>query len=73
MKKLINTIQVLENVKNAKEKMVNEAEELGMDSADITNTELSCISALLSDIAMSLAIIADHYMDMMKEVTINDR
>lgn len=46
--------------------MVNEAEELGMESADITNTELSCISALLSDIAMSLAIIADHYTDMKK-------
>lgn len=71
--KLESTIIALTKVKEAKEKMVNEAEELGMDSADITNTELSCISALLSDIAMSLAIIADHYMDMKKEVTINDR
>lgn len=52
---------------------VKEAEEFGMDSADITNTELSCISALLSDIAMSLAIIADHYTDTKKEVKINDR
>lgn len=60
MKKLNNTIQVLENVKNAKEKLMKEVES-GIDSADITNTELSCISALLSDIAMSLAIIADHY------------
>ena len=64
--KLESTITTLTNVKEAKEKMVNEAEELGMDSADITNTELSCISALLSDIAMSLAIIADHYTDMKK-------
>lgn len=60
MKKLTNTIQVLENVKNIKEKMMKDAE-LGIDSADITNTELSCISALLGDIAMSMAIIADHY------------
>lgn len=64
--KLESTIIALTKVKEAKEKMVNEAEELGMDSADITNTELSCISALLSDIAMSLAIIADHYTDMKK-------
>ena len=64
--KLESTITTLTNVKEAKEKMVNEAEELGMDSADITNTELSCISALLSDIAMSLAIIADHYTDLKK-------
>lgn len=64
--KLESTITTLTNVKEAKEKMVNEAEELGMESADITNTELSCISALLSDIAMSLAIIADHYTDMKK-------
>lgn len=71
--KLESTITTLTNVKEAKEKMVKEAEELGMDSDDITNTELSCISALLSDIAMSLAIIADHYTDMKKEVTINDR
>lgn len=59
--KLESTITTLTNVKEAKEKMVKEAEELGLESADITNTELSCISALLSDIAMSLAIIADHY------------
>lgn len=65
MKKLNNTIQVLENVKNAKEKMMKEAES-GIESADITNTELSCISALLGDIAMSMAIIADHYIDMKK-------
>ena len=71
--KLESTITTLTNVKEAKKKMVKEAEELGMDSDDITNTELSCISALLSDIAMSLAIIADHYTDMKKEVTINDR
>ncbi len=62
MKKLNNTIQVLENVKNAKEKMMKEADE----SADIINTELSCISALLGDIAMSMAIIADNYIDMKK-------
>ena len=62
MKKLNNTIQVLENVKNAKEKMMKETES-GIESADITNTELSCISALLGDIAMSMAIIADHFMD----------
>lgn len=62
MKKLTNTIQVLENVKNAKEKMIKEVE-AGIDSADITNTELSCISALLGDIAMSMAIIADHFLD----------
>ena len=71
--KLESTVIALTKVKEAKEKMVKEAEELGMDSDDITNTELSCISALLSDIAMSLAIIADHYTDMKKEVTINDR
>ena len=71
--KLESTITTLTNVKEAKEKMVNEAEELGLESADITNTELSCISALLSDIAMSLALIADHYTDMKKEVKINDR
>lgn len=62
MKKLTNTIQVLENVKNIKEKMMKEAE-LGISSEDITNTELSCISALLGDIAMSMAIIADHSLD----------
>ena len=62
MKKLNNTILVLENVKNAKEKMMKEVES-GIDSADITNTELSCISALLGDIAMSMAIIADHFLD----------
>lgn len=62
MKKLTNTIQVLENVKNVKEKMMKEAE-AGIGSEDITNTELSCISALLGDIAMSLAIIADHFLD----------
>lgn len=62
MKKLTNTIQVLENVKNAKEKMMKEVE-AGIDSADIINTELSCISALLGDIAMSMAIIADHFLD----------
>lgn len=64
--KLESTITTLTKVKEAKEKMVKEAKELGVDSADITNTELSCISALLSDIAMSLAIIADHYTDMKK-------
>lgn len=62
MKKLNNTILVLENVKNAKEKMMKEVKS-GIDSADITNTELSCISALLGDIAMSMAIIADHFLD----------
>ena len=62
MKKLNNTILVLENVKNAKEKMMEEAKS-GIESADITNTELSCISALLGDIAMSMAIIADHFLD----------
>jgi hypothetical protein len=61
--KLESTITTLTKVKEAKEKMAKEAKEIGMDSADITNTELSCISALLSDIAMSLAIIADHFMD----------
>lgn len=61
--KLESTIITLTNVKEAKEKMVKEVKETGMDSADITNTELSCISALLSDIAMSMAIIADHFMD----------
>lgn len=64
--KLESTVIALAKIKEAKEKMVNEAEELGMESADITNTELSCISALLSDIAMSLAIIADHYTDTKK-------
>lgn len=62
MKKLNNTILVLENVKNAKEKLMKEVKS-GIDSADITNTELSCISALLGDIAMSMAIIADHFLD----------
>ena len=65
MKKLNNTIQVLENVKNAKEKLMEEVKS-GIDSGrsvDITNTELSCISALLGDIAMSMAIIADHFLD----------
>jgi len=62
MKKLNNTILVLENVKNAKENLMKEVKS-GIESADITNTELSCISALLGDIAMSLAIIADHFMD----------
>ena len=62
MKKLTNTIQVLENVKNAKEKMMEEAKS-GIKSPDITNTERSCISALLGDIAMSMAIIADHFLD----------
>lgn len=64
--KLESTITTLTKVSESKEKMVKEAKEFGMDSADITNTELSCISALLSDIAMSLAIIADHYTDMKK-------
>lgn len=64
--KLDSTVIALHKVSEAKEKMVKEAKEFGMDSADITNTELSCISALLSDIAMSLAIIADHYTDMKK-------
>lgn len=64
--KLESTVIALAKIKEAKEKMVNEAEELGMESADITNTELSCISALLSDIAMSLATIADHYTDTKK-------
>ena len=64
--KLESTVIALTKVKEAKEKMVKEAKEYGMDPADITNTELSCISALLSDIAMSLAIIADHYTDMKK-------
>lgn len=64
--KLESTVIALSKIKEAKEKMVNEAEELGMESVDITNTELSCISALLSDIAMSLAIIADHYTDTKK-------
>lgn len=59
--KLESTITTLTKVKEAKEKMVKEATEF--DSADITNTELSCISALLSDIALSLAIIADHFTD----------
>ena len=62
MKKLTNTIQVLENIKNAKEKLIKEVES-GIESTDITNTELSFISALLGDIAMSMAIIADHFMD----------
>lgn len=62
--KLENTVITLTKVKEAKEKMVKEAKEFGMDSDAITNTELSCITALLSDIAMSLAIIADHYTDM---------
>lgn len=64
MKKLNSTILVLENVKNAKEKMMKEVKSgIDSNSADITNTELSCISALLGDIAMSMAIIADHFMD----------
>lgn len=64
--KLESTVTTLTKVSEAKEKMVKEAKEVGMDPADITNTELSCISALLSDIAMSLAIIADHYTDIKK-------
>lgn len=64
--KLESTVIALNKVSEAKEKMTKEAKEFGMDSADITNTELSCISALLSDIAMSLAIIADHYTDIKK-------
>lgn len=64
--KLESTVTALTKVNEAKEKMVKEAKEFGMDSADITNTELSCITALLSDIAMSMAIIADHYTDMKK-------
>lgn len=64
--KLESTIKVLTNVKEAKEKLMKEVQEGGGSSADITNTELSCISALLGDIAMSLAIIADHYTDMKK-------
>ena len=71
--KLESTITTLTNVKEAKEIIAKEAKEHGMDSTDITNTELSYISALLSDIAMSLALIADHYTDMKKEVKINDR
>lgn len=67
MKKLTNTIQVLANVKKAKEEMIKTAENGGnIDPVDVTNTELSCISALLGDIAMSMAIIADHYIDMKK-------
>lgn len=62
--KLESTITVLNNVKKAKEEMVKTIENGGNnDPTDITNTELSCISALLSDIAMSLAIIADHFTD----------
>ena len=64
--KLESTVTTLTKVNEAKEKMIKKDKELGMDSADITNTELSCISALLSDIAMSLAIIADHYEDKKK-------
>ena len=64
--KLESTVKTLAKVTEVKEKMVKESEEFGMDSDDITNTELSCITALLSDIAMSLAIIADHYTDMKK-------
>lgn len=64
--KLESTVIALTKVSEAKEKMAKEAKEIGIDPADITNTELSCISALLSDIAMSLAIIADHYTDMKK-------
>lgn len=64
--KLESTITTLTKVKEAKEKMKKEAE-FRIDSADITNTELSCISSLLADIAMSLAIIADHYTDMNKD------
>jgi hypothetical protein len=64
--KLESTITTLTKVSEAKEKMVKEAKEGDIDTADITNTELSCISALLSDIAMSLAIIADHYIDIKK-------
>ena len=59
--KLESTVIALTKVSEAKDKMVKEAKEGNIDPADITNTELSCISALLSDIAMSLAIIADHY------------
>lgn len=62
--KLESTITVLNNVKKAKEEMVKTIENGGyIDPTDATNTELSCISALLSDIAMSLAIIADHFTD----------
>lgn len=65
--KLESTITILNNVKKAKEEMVKTIENGGnYDPADITNTELSYISALLSDIAMSLAIIADHYTDTKK-------
>lgn len=60
--KLESTITVLKNVKEAKENLMKEVES-GIESADITNTELSCISALLGDIAMSMAIIADHFLD----------
>ena len=62
--KLESTITTLTKVKKAKEEMVKTIENGGnIDSADITNTELGCISGLLADIAMSLAIIADHFMD----------
>lgn len=64
--KLESTVKTIAKVTEVKEKMVKKSEEFGMDSDDITNTELSWITALLSDIAMSLAIIADHYTDLKK-------
>ena len=64
--KLESTVKTIAKVTEVKEKMVKESEEFGMDSDDITNNELSWITALLSDIAMSLAIIADHYTDLKK-------
>lgn len=64
--KLESTLKILEKVNAATEKMIQESQNRGYSDSDITNTELSCIKAFLGDIAMSLAIIADHYTDMKK-------
>lgn len=61
--KLESTIKVLEKVNESTDKMIQESQNRGYSDADITNTELSCIKALLADIAMSLALIADHFTD----------
>ena len=61
--KLESTVKVLEKVNDSTEKMIQESQNGGLSDADITNTELSCIKALLADIAMSMALIADHFTD----------
>ena len=61
--KLESTVKVLEKVNAATEEMIQKSQNRGYSDADITNTELSCIKALLGDIAMSMALIADHFTD----------